>query len=445
MTVQQIIEMLKQLRPMVLERSLPDIQSVRASKRSRTSVRSQEEEILSESISGGLHCISRSSCMSCGASAIPACRPLCSVSRLPAGSSTSLTMEMSWKADLEKCIDASPLLVVQPGSAQSARTIWAIAGSHAGIVVCVDVDREGSVVWRTKVDDRVEASASLSVRNELVYVGTYSGSLYALDLKSGKVKWTFQCDGTIKAAAVPIDECEVVILGAYDHKLRAIKQDTGVLVWEYAMGSSIFSCPFYINDRAQLLCGTTRGDLSLLQMSSLTAVRSTWERAFPAPIFSSLVADSTTDLAIVGCADGCVYGVSLLVGDIRWTVATDKPVFSSPCLFSDRFVVIGSHDGKLRKIDTTSGCVSWSSALDGPIFASPTVVQLGPGRLLCCVATTTGSLYTINEYDGSVVCRADQGPNSEPLGELFSSPVVLDHVCVIGTRRNWLLCFDLSQ
>lgn len=432
-------------------------------------------------LSSRLMGLSRSNQASSGAVFIPTCRLSLPPSKplsndvLPTHHVVP-TMELVWRADLEKCVDASPLVVhTQNGGPSTSRR--AIIGSHAGIVLCADIDREGEQLWTTQLDGRIEASAALSIRHELVYVGTYAGTLFALDVQSGATRWMYQCDGMIKSAAVPIDALGIVVVGAYDHKLHAVKANDGFAVWAFDVGASIFSSPVFVQDPElqYLLCATTRGDLVSLSFNDGPC--RLWRKRLPAPVFAGLSVDQPSDLAVVGCADGNIYGVTALTGDARWTVATEKPVFSSPCLYKSCFVVIGSHDGHLRKIDALRGQVVWSTQLDGAIFSSPTVFQItlpfsSPSitattegqesppsttedganeRLLCCVATTVGSVYIIDEQSGEEIecVRSLRAPNEpegagDRLGEIFSSPVVIGRYCLVGTRSNTLLAFHLT-
>jgi len=409
--------------------------------------------------------------------------PTCQVSQAPSThQSTDLRtyqavpkMKLAWCSDLKKCVDASPLVVLAQTSDSSVLR-RAIVGSHAGIVICVDIDREGEQLWKAQLDDRVEASATLSIQYGLVYVGTYAGTIFALGLQSGTTRWSYQCSGMIKSAAVPVDELSIVIIGAYDHKLHAVAADTGAPMWMFDVGASIFASPVFVRDAELqfLLCATTRGDL--VSLSIADGPCRLWRRKLPAPIFAGLSVDASSDLAVVGCADGKVYGLAASTGDTRWTVVTDKPVFSSPCLYQNCFVVIGSHDGYLRKIDTVSGQVVWSTLLDSAIFSSPTVFRaklptvpssVTPSssdqksipssteatieRLLCCVATTGGRVYIIDEQNGgtincvhSISTLHELGEAGGRLGEIFSSPVVVGDYCLIGTRANLLLALRLA-
>jgi hypothetical protein len=101
----------------------------------------------------------------------------------------SFKLSKRWQLDLSKCIDASAL-IVQVALKKKWKTLIYI-GSHASRFVCVHFDT-GKIVWEQQLDDRIEASASVSHPLGLVYIGTYSGRLYALHLLTGQVS-VFLC------------------------------------------------------------------------------------------------------------------------------------------------------------------------------------------------------------------------------------------------------------
>lgn len=365
-----------------------------------------------------------------------------------------LSLALAWKVDLGKCIDASPL-VIQRETDRSIST-WAIVGSHSARVACIDV-KTGISVWQRELDDRVEACAALSVKNEFVYVGTYSGTLYALSLVNGDVQWCFGAGGLIKSTALVIDCYQLVVCGAYNHVLYGVDSLTGTEYWNHDMRGSVFSTPIFVpGSTNHILSASTSGYVCALAVSARDSVDLVWETQLPAPVFASLNVDLSAQLLLVGCADGNIYGLDVLLGSIQWKTPTQKPIFSSPCVYSSGQMVVGSHDGVLRKIDTAGGQLEWSADLSSPIFASPSVVRIEnasndigdeQGRLVSCVATVSGELYFLDEKTGAVILKANSNEgtfkSSLPgdLGEIFASPVIVDQYCLVATRSNYLYAF----
>ncbi|OWZ15067.1 Acyl-CoA synthetase [Phytophthora megakarya] len=423
-----------------------------------------------------------------------------------------------WRVNLDKCIDASPLVVQRRHSRGIVYSTWAIVGSHSAQLVCLDVQDAGTEIWKVTLDDRIEACAALSVKHSTVYVGTYAGSFVALDLFSGKERWKFQTKGTIKASAVVLDDHQLVVCGAYDNNLYGLDTINGQQRWTLDLGGSIFSTPVYCLWTEQLFAASTNNNVVALAPASgdftsiieqwrlhlpapvfaglnfyclwteqlfaastndnvvalapasgdFTSIMEQWRLHLPAPVFAGLNADFASNLLIAGCADGQLYGISMSSGDTQWQVSTEKPIFSSPCVCNPGSVVFGSHDGMLRKVDCHSGKLLWTTNLHSAIFASPSVVRVldedsnhdsaeqkkHNDRLVCCVTTTAGWLYFCDESTGTVVyqtCestgKATKRENNDnisgDLGPLFSSPVLIDNWCLLGTRTNLLYGFKM--
>ncbi|KAG7383886.1 hypothetical protein PHYPSEUDO_003243 [Phytophthora pseudosyringae] len=400
--------------------------------------------------------------------------PTCYASPVASSSEPSLCLSLElrtmWRVDLGKCIDASPLLVQRRNREGAVSSTWAIVGSHSAQFVCVDVLAAGREVWRVTLDDRIEASAALSVKHELVYVGTYAGTLFALDLQSGEKRWRFQAKGTIKASALVMDEQGLVLCGAYDNNLYGLDSVTSQQRWKINLQGSIFSTPLYCAGSGHLFVASTNGNVvSLTSTSSgighFNSVKEQWRLQLPAPVFAGLNVDYESKMLLVGCADGQLYGVNMTSGVAQWQLATEKPIFSSPCVYRSGSVVFGSHDGMLRKADSRTGELVWAINLNGAVFASPTVVRLlaqPPNRyavgsdLACCVTTTTGQLCFCDEKTGSIIYQsgdssgkaldtANSGASSSDLGPLFGSPVLVDNWCLLGTRTNDFYGFELTS
>ncbi|CAI5729115.1 unnamed protein product [Peronospora farinosa] len=404
---------------------------------------------------------------------LPTCytQPSSSVKETVPASSLCMPWELrrTCQVDLGKCIDASPIVVQHRDHKGAVCSTWAIIGSHSAQVVCVDVVAAGQAIWRVTLDDRIEACAAISVKHEIVYVGTYAGSLFALSLQSGVTHWRFHAKGIIKASALVMDNQQLVVCGAYDNTLYGLDTLTGQQRWAFDVDGSIFATPLYCAWSGQLFSATTNGNVVALRSSSnFDCVEEQWKMQLQAPVFAGLNADSTCKMLIIGCADGQLYGVSMSTGSIQWQVTTDKPIFSSPCVYRPGSIVFGSHDGMLRKVDCQNGKLAWTTNLHSAIFASPTVVRLqfasrsmnqsetnDDGRLLCCVTTTAGGLYFCDETTGSIVYQTNESSGEEDthdttskqcstkLGPLFGSPVLVDNWCLLGTRTNHFYIFEL--
>jgi polyvinyl alcohol dehydrogenase (cytochrome) len=144
---------------------------------------------------------------------------------------------------------SSPLLRTLPSGKQII-----VAGQKSGMVYGLDPDKEGKIVWQTRVGQGsalggVEWGFAADLENAYVPVSDVgagdSGTpgLYALDLATGKQKWAVptpkvecgwsngRCVRAQAAASTAIPG--IVFSGAFDGHLRAYASQDGAIVWDY--------------------------------------------------------------------------------------------------------------------------------------------------------------------------------------------------------------------
>ena len=85
-------------------------------------------------------------------------------------------VQLCWKVDLSKCIDATPLVVktsvltLHNVDITQSTSHVVFVGSHSGIFVAVDLE-SGDEIWRRKFPDRIEGSPAVSFCGKFVFVG----------------------------------------------------------------------------------------------------------------------------------------------------------------------------------------------------------------------------------------------------------------------------------
>ena len=88
-----------------------------------------------------------------------------------------------WKYDTNKCIDATPLVVIE-NSDEGEEHIRVYIGSHSKSFFCID-GITGQLIWKFEAKDRIESSATLSKCGQLVIVGWFDISRRFLLIPSG--------------------------------------------------------------------------------------------------------------------------------------------------------------------------------------------------------------------------------------------------------------------
>lgn len=227
------------------------------------------------------------------------------------------------------------------------------------------------------------------VANGVVYIGSASKKLYAVDEKTGKEKWEFQANDIIRST--PMIAEGLVCFGSWDHFVYAVDEETGTLKWKYDTGQVITSSPAY--------------------------------------------ADGTI---YIGSRSADIFALEAATGKIKWKYFYWYSWVESSGTVSDGVLYVGSSDYQLMfAIDTKSGKPIWSFDTDGSAWSSPAVtedtVYIGTAGTVGYMADHRGGFFAVNRKDGKEKWRLtwDPIPNEFVYG-VASSPAVGDGLVFFG-------------
>lgn len=354
--------------------------------------------------------------------------PLKSDSRyviLPASHTLTSKLSLMWAVNLEKCIDASPLLVTRTtsvsSSSQSLTTVY--VGSHSGIIVAVDL-RTGHEYWRQQLPDRIEGGAATSQDGKVVTLGCYDGNLYALCADTGRLRWSFKTGDIIKCTPT-IDKSGCVWFGSYDRFLYVLHpislataqteiSSSAVSHSKLQLEAPVFASPAYCSESNIMLVATLKGQLIALS-STKQSMQVLWRRQFEAPIFASPM-----------CFAPRASSFQTLT-----TVSDDSGDSSSNCSLAETFAVVACVDGRIICLDI-AGKEQWRLRVPSqkPIFSSPTLLAIPtestyPGIMPVATRTSVlvfgchdGVVYGINPFDGGISWKVDTLPSRVPRHQL---------------------------
>jgi len=284
-----------------------------------------------------------------------------------------------------------------------------------------------------------------------------------------QIRWCVRTGGEIKAA--PILEYTTdsshgssgsgsrVWFGSYDGLLYGINEKSGHQVVDpVVVGGSMFASPVvWTHDHRTtttitttttttttttgLVVCTTKGLVVCLEVKGL-AVERHWERQVSTPIFATPLLlllppthhhPSHPKAVVVASAEGTIYSFSLTNGDPLWQHETQVAIFSSP-RFDGRkgWILIGSQVGRVHCLEAEKGKVVWEMDVGaGAVFATPWLCcSSGGDRDIVVVATVGGVVVVLEGSDGKIIAKA------QCQGEIFSSPVVVDHTIIVGCRDD---------
>jgi outer membrane protein assembly factor BamB len=187
----------------------------------------------------------------------------------------------------------------------------------------------GAIKWRRKIGP---SESSPLLAGGYVYVGDWTGRVYAFVARTGKLKWTFKTNGKIKGALAISGNR--LFVGSYDHYVYALDARNGKLLWKAGAQNQVFR---------------HRGTFY----------------STPAVAYGRVY---------IGSTDSKVYSFGAGSGKTRWIHDTGGYVYASPAVWRQR-VYIGSYDKRLYCLDAATGDVIWKFKANGPISGSPTIVD----------------------------------------------------------------------
>ena len=232
--------------------------------------------------------------------------------------------------------------------------------------------------------------SSPAVANGVVYIGSNDSNLYALDAGTGAKLWSYAtAKGGFSSPAVANG---VVYIGSDDGKLYALNASNGALLWSYATGNSVESSPAVVN--GVVYVGSDDNNVYALNASTGAQLWSftTGNGVIPSPAVAN-------GAVYIGSADGNVYALNASTGALMWSYATGEAVESSPAV-ANGMVYIGSNGGNLYALNAINGTKLWSyaTAIGAALAASPAVANG-----VVYIPSGEGNVYALNASNGALL------------------------------------------
>jgi outer membrane protein assembly factor BamB len=298
---------------------------------------------------------------------------------------------------------AGPLTppAIDPGSGLAVFTEG--SGPRDSAVVAVDVTTR-TRRWRFALQDLSRGGPTLA--DELVFVGTRDGWLYALDAKGGTLTWRKRLEGSANVAPAVSGGAVYAVgeNGVNGHvRLYALASATGKIMWSSSLkGVAIgVSSPTVADGKVFL----GFGDAQVRAFDVKTG-----EQLWAAPVrnafsFRSALAYSAGEVYAIDLGGG-VYRLDARTGDVRWDFQFPSFASWSSPLVLGQSVYVGTDDGTVAGIDATSGHLVWKTRLvTGPVEA----FAPSGDRLLSSTISARGGLMAF-ERDASGMLVDEPSP-----------------------------------
>lgn len=147
---------------------------------------------------------------------------------------------------------------------------------------------------------------SILISNDVAYVGSDNGSLYALDTSNGIVRWNYKVGSAVSLYAIDSG----VIYATGDTALYALNAESGKLLWQYR-GSKWISQVIVANG-AVYTATAADNNASMLVALRVADGKQLWDYTVAA-----------TTPALMGVVDGIVYAAESSMGSYGSSVENE--------------------------------------------------------------------------------------------------------------------------
>lgn len=219
-----------------------------------------------------------------------------------------------------------------------------------GGVVALDA-KTGKAIWIDKgISDFVHASPEYNKKHNLVVCGANNGYFYAFDATTGERKWEFETEGEIKYGATFDDSRNLVFVGSFDGGLYAINVKDGTLYHRFGAQAGFFSKPI-IYKQFVIIGSLDRAIYAYnVEKKEIAWKYETLGRVFSSPVIHE-------NLLYIGSNDGCEYVFDAMTGEKYAQIQLTERIVNKVCV-DKTSVFIPTHAGEVYRYDKVINTLS---------------------------------------------------------------------------------------
>lgn len=241
-------------------------------------------------------------------------------------------------------------------------------GTYDGQIFALDVTTGGTRWSSPPTGSMQSVEKSLAVAGDVILVGGGDGSLDALDRRSGSPLWSLKADNALYSAPLIVNN---QVFFATDYTAYAAELETGQLLWQSTISTANGngSSPAYDNE---LLFIPTGNDLVALDASTGNEV---WRVQSQSWFWGVAVAH---DQVYVGNVDHYLYAYDAKTGNELWKFNADNrgsfDFWSTPAILGDQ-LFIGNSDRNLYALNAHTGGLLWKFRTEGDALSDPVIAD----------------------------------------------------------------------
>jgi outer membrane protein assembly factor BamB len=272
-----------------------------------------------------------------------------------------------------------------------------------------------SQLWHNTLDGAATTnSSSIGVSGGVIYIGSSTNSLNAVDATSGATLWSryIDSDSTVDNSPAIVDG--LVIFTTNNGELSALNASTGSSVW----GTS----PPGGDASPAVVSGVVYAGGTKLFAYDETTGTPLWSAPLGSGSASSAPAvDTAANEAVIGSMSDAVYAVNTTNGDPDWTFQTANEVVATPVI-ANGIVYVGDLSGNMYALNEQTGAVVWTVNVGPSSEGFPTQVAVAAGTVYA--TTAFQQLYAFDAATGH---------------QVWSEPVNSDRAPIVANGLIYLL------
>lgn len=262
-----------------------------------------------------------------------------------------------------------------------------VYGCYDGTVTRLDA-RDGTVLWRWKIDSSIHATPSLDLDHNRIFINTEQwcegkprGHLQCLDWQTGKVQWKHPHGWWPPGSTAYCASLGLVFAPCNDQSLIAVNANSGSPVWAAQTRGLVRGRPAI--SLGKVCVATENGHLECFDAVSGQLV---WAVKYGQSLWHQFLQISG-DCILVMDGKWHVSSFDLATGALRWLGRLRSPGCWAPISYG-RYSVVLSRQGHLAVFCPELEIKIWEGSIPGNYHQPPAVAQ---GKLVAA-STTSGLL-----------------------------------------------------
>jgi outer membrane protein assembly factor BamB len=296
------------------------------------------------------------------------------------------------------CGAGPPKAVLYSTPAASGDLVY--IGTYSGQVIALNAETK-AVRWvypRRATESIGGIVGNLIVIADTIYLGSSNGKIYALDTTTGDLKWEF--DTGEKVWTTPVFSDGVVYVGSFNRKVFALSSEDGSQIWQVDLPTAMASTPVVYKDK--LIFGAFDNNLYTADISDgrIDVLFEGGQWFWAEPVIKD-------NIIYAANLDNSIYAIDADTGVEKWQQVAGSSLISKPVLVGDLLVAI-SESGEMQFINSDNGVIERTVTIDAevmaPLFVKDDIVY---------VHARNSYVYAVDAIEANVIWKFKTDLGSE--------------------------------